>query len=140
MIERKGLLIANSASESSYVPDKQRRQPGNFLPPFTTPGTVKFRRLPATESQQAVIKIATQQLQTTFRDLANIQAPYKLDISIEGQRHLLQVFPYHDNYDLDWLVVTVVPRSECNGQSYGHFQLAMLVCGFTSLAIVGIAV
>jgi PAS domain S-box-containing protein len=96
IMERSGLLVASSSSE----------------PPFTMDAAgVPTQRL-AIESQEPLIRLTAQHLLTQFEDFSQIKTTQYLHFDLEGEQQFLLVNPYQDEFGLDWLVVTVVPRSD----------------------------
>ncbi|AFZ44863.1 multi-sensor hybrid histidine kinase [Halothece sp. PCC 7418] len=132
IVERNGLLVANSVGESSYISsqvDSSLNQPGN----------IKFRRLSAEESSNAVIQSVTQQLKQQLGSLTEIASSQEVEVEINQsrtseERHFLEVVPYQDDYGLDWLIVTVVPESDFMGAIDANVQRTAGLCG---LALVG---
>lgn len=138
IIERDGLLVANSVGESSYRSDKPRRLPNQPQPAFTKPGQVAFQRLSATESDNAIVRVATQQLQSQLGDFDAIQVAQELEVDIAGQQHFLRVIPYSDDYGLDWLIITVVPRADLQAQVYADAKRILLPTGLVVLVVIGV--
>lgn len=111
ILERDGLLVANSTSDQTYtvVNDQPRRVKG-------------------VESSNLLIRAATQQLIEQFSDLKQIQDLQKLKVTINNQVSFVRVNPWRDRYGLDWLVVVAVPESDFTGQIHQNARTTVLLC------------
>ena len=49
-------------------------------------------------------------LQQYNNNLAQIDKPQQLSFDFNGEKHLLEIAPFSDEYGLDWLIVVVVPE------------------------------
>ena len=137
ILERNGLLVANSAGELPYRTSRGKK--GKIL----EPGKVEFRRIPAQKSSNPVIAKATAALAEEFNDLNIIQSPQQMTFAMEtnaGKKDLyfLRVFSYQDDYGLDWLVVTVVPKSEFTGAIEANVRRTIALSGVALLASLGL--
>ncbi len=137
ILERNGLLVANSAGELPYRTSRGKK--GEIL----KPGNVQFHRIPAQESSNQVIAEATEALQEQFNDLSTIQSPQQIEFAIEtdaGKKdsYFLRVCCYQDDYGLDWLVVTVVPKSEFMGTIYANVRRTIALSGVALLGSLGL--
>lgn len=97
IIERSGLLIASSTDQKPFIPAHH-----------ASPS----RRLYAHESALPLIRGAAQILTEEFGGYHLIRYKQPLTRHIDGQRQFLQISPFHDEYGLDWLIVTVIPESD----------------------------
>jgi PAS domain S-box-containing protein len=136
IMERNGLILANSTGTPNYTshpyppPAAEQLGPDTFLP-----GLVEFRRLAALDSPTPLIRAAAQQLVAQFGSLESIHASTDLAVSIDGDRHFLQVIPYQDNYGLDWLVVMTVPEADFMGAVYENVRRT---AGLSALTLLGV--
>ena len=94
IVERSGLLVANSGPENPYIFSNQQ-----------------FNRLKSTESPNAAIRATGRYLTDRFGSFAEIKDVQRLEFEIDGKRQLLKVVPYRDNFGLDWLIAIVIPAS-----------------------------
>ncbi len=137
IVQRDGLLIANSAQQPSYIPSGvEPVQIGDQLT-YRQPGTIQFQRLSALESSDPLMRAASQQLLNRFNDFDAIQAAQNLYVTAMGDRLLLRVVPYQSNYGLDWLIITVVPESDFTGQVRSYVWYTVLVSGLALLGVIG---
>ncbi|MGF1513445.1 MAG: ATP-binding protein [Elainellaceae cyanobacterium] len=117
VIERSGLMIANSEAEPMFRP---------------TDGGVE--RLSALESRDRLTQLTAQHLQTQFGDFRNVEGEQSLRIALRNpessarQRHLVQVIPWQDALGLDWLVVIAVPEQDFVGQIQANTRTTVLLC------------
>lgn len=112
VIERSGLLVANSTSEK----------------PFTVDSNGKEQRLKASESSNPLIRQTAQYLDTRVGGLTGINGTQQLDFTIDRERQFVQITPLQDDKGLDWLVVVVVPEKDFMGQINGNTRTTILLC------------
>jgi len=137
ILERNGLLVANSAGELPYR--TSLRKQGKTL----EPGNIQFRRIPAQKSSSQVVAEATAALAEQFNDLSTIQSPQSIEFVIEtdaGKKdpYFLRVFSYQDDYGLDWLIVTVVSKSEFTGTIEANVRRTIALSGVALLGSLGL--
>ncbi|MDJ1176788.1 hybrid sensor histidine kinase/response regulator [Roseofilum capinflatum] len=120
IIERSGQLVATSTQEKLF------RQEGE-----------EIQRLNVVKSSDALTHATAQYLLNHFTDFKQIKTLEQLDFKREDQRQFLQVFPYQDEFGLDWLIVIVVPESDFMAQIYASRRNTILLClGALAIAIV----
>ena len=111
IIERDGLLIGNSGSAETYRLVDEETQ-----------------RLSVLESADPVIQGTAQYINQEFETFDAIKDIKKLDVFLDGKRHLVQVRPWEDDYGLDWLVAVVIPESDFMGQINANTRTTILLC------------
>jgi hypothetical protein len=111
ILERNGLLVASSSSET----------------PFTL-AEGKAQRLKALNSRDFLIQSTAQYLQQKFGNLGAIKDRQELDFSLRGKRQFIQITPWRDKFGLDWLVIIVVPESDFMAQINANTQTTILLC------------
>ena len=111
VVERNGLLVANSGSEE----------------PFKIVNGVP-QRLPASESSDRLIQATSQHLSRYFKDLHSIQQPQQIEFWLNNQRQFVRVKPWRDAIGLDWLIIVVTPESDFMGQVNANTQTTVLLC------------
>jgi PAS domain S-box-containing protein len=129
ILERNGLLVADSIRESSF----KSSNPAQKLPK-SHPGEVKFERISIFEDADPVLQTAAKELQNNLGGLRQIQAEESLEITADAQQHYLRVIPYQDEKGLDWLILTIVLRSEFMEAITANLHRTILLCG---LALIG---
>jgi len=118
IIERNGMLIANSGKRLPFTIDKN-----------------EVHRLPAVNSPDPLIQKIAQQLQERFQNFQNLTEPKELEFNIEGEPFFVHFTPWRDKYGLDWLVVVSVPKSAFMGEINANTQTTIWLC----LAALGLA-
>lgn len=111
IIERDGLLIANSAIEKPFFVKDQT-----------------IHRLKATDSPNPTIKGIAQQLSYQFQGFQEIQTAKKLNIQLDNGTYYTWVTPWRDRYGLSWLVVMSIPEKQFMAQIYANTQVTVLLC------------
>ena len=127
ILERSGLIIASSEKES--------------VAPLING---KAQRLSVLKSQSPIIRNVTESLTQKFGSLDAIKStnfskledfpPDKLP------RLWVKIRPFHNQYGLDWLVVTVIPESHFMEPIHANVKNTVLLCGITVLVTMGIGI
>jgi signal transduction histidine kinase len=120
ILERSGLLVASSTSESPFVQNAQG-QP---------------ERIRATESQNDFIRATAQHIDEYFGSLDKIQPQTQMNFALKGyasqqsvgSRHFLRVTAFQDGKGLDWLIFVVVPESEFMAQIHANTRSTIMLC------------
>ena len=99
VMERDGQLIANSSSQPSWAKVNGKTQRFNAL-----------------NINDPLIQRTAQTLKNRFSNFQRIRERQTLKFQIQGQPHFVRVHPWHDQFGLNWLIVTVVPESDFMGQ------------------------
>jgi len=126
IMERSGLLVASSTSESPFIQNSEG-QP---------------ERIRAAESPNHFIQATAQHVDDYFGSLAQIQSPTQMNFVLQGNsgqrsagnRHFLQVTAFQDGNGLDWLIFVVVPESEFMGQIHANTRTTIMLC-FVALGV-----
>ncbi|MBE9561664.1 MAG: sensor histidine kinase, partial [Proteobacteria bacterium] len=127
IVERSGLLVGGSFPYASFDKDKQRLKARDVKDPFIQ-ATVKY-------------------LVDYYGDFGKITSSERINFSYQDQRQLVRVSPFHNKFNLDWLIIVVVPESDfmerINANTYNTLWLtlialiiATLIGVFTSKLIV----
>ncbi len=111
ILERNGLLVASSANEPPY-----RLVNGQ--------GT----RLAAVDSPDRQIHDTAQALNQQFRNLQTIQTVQTLTLMSNGQKELVRVTPWRDEFGLDWLIVVAVPETDFLAEIDLNTRSTILLC------------
>ncbi len=119
VLERNGLLIANSAKEPPYLNIKG-----------------KITRKPAAASVDPLMRASAQFLQQRFRSLDAIQSHQQMTFQFGRETQYIQLFPWKDEAGLNWLVMIVIPKSDLMGEMHTSALYTTLV----SLAALAVAV
>ncbi len=124
IMERSGLIVATSTGEKPYlfVQDNQ----GNSL----------AQRLKATESRDPLTRSTAAFLINHFGNLNNIDRSYQLDFKLAEKLQFVQVLPFRDPRNLDWLAVVVMPEDDFMAEINTNTRNTFLLC----LAALGVAI
>ncbi|MBN3897918.1 MAG: HAMP domain-containing protein [Nostoc sp. NOS(2021)] len=117
IIERNGMLIANSGQEK----------------PFTVVNN-EIKRLKAIDSPNPVVQGIAKQIQQHIPDLQSITNTQKLNVNFQGENYNVHIVPWRDQYGLDWLVVTSIPNRTFMAQINANTQISILLC-FAALVV-----
>jgi PAS domain-containing protein len=131
IVEPSGDLVATSTQEQVYTVD-ETAEPGELV------------RVNAAHSQNSLTQVTTQALLDQVESL-NVSELSQFNFveqrfnrpSSLGQRYFASVTPYHDDYGLDWLIVTVVPRSDFMGAIQDNVYQTVLLCAIALMSTVG---
>jgi signal transduction histidine kinase len=119
IIDRAGLMVAPSTQEAIFSYHNGIQQ-----------------RLQALKSRDPLTRLAVQQLLLNFNELQSITTIRELVFSTE-QPYFLQVMPLAQDFDLDWLLVVVIPQAAFMAQIYTQTQTTLLLlCLALGIAIV----
>ncbi|KOP25344.1 histidine kinase [Hapalosiphon sp. MRB220] len=123
IIERNGLLVANSSTQKPYM---------------IVNG--KTKRLAASDSRDPLIQATAKYLQQKLGDLQQIQEKQQLMFDFKGDRQYVKVTPWRDRFGLNWLVVVTVPESDFMGQINANTRTTIALCLLTLIvaSIVGV--
>ncbi|MFQ4146754.1 ATP-binding protein [Chlorogloeopsis sp. ULAP02] len=111
IVERNGMLIANSSTQQPFTLVKDNIQ-----------------RLKATDSSDPTVQSIAKQLQQTLKGFQSITKPRKLQLNWQGETHFVYVTPWRDQYGLDWLVVVSVPEHAFMAQINTNTRTTILLC------------
>ncbi|MEH2281537.1 MAG: ATP-binding protein [Nostoc sp.] len=117
IIERNGMLIANSGQEK----------------PFTVVNN-EIKRLKAIDSPNPVVQGIAKQIQQHIPDFQSITNTQKLNVNFQGENYNVYIVPWRDQYGLDWLVVTSIPNRTFMAQINANTQISILLC-FAALVV-----
>ncbi len=124
VIEHSGDLVATSTLENPYLKNAK----GNLT------------RLPATQSNDPQTKAIATYLRAQYGDRHQIPHNLHLQVPFQGKTLFVQVTPYQDKYDLDWLVIVVIPDSDFMGEIQANFKLTVLLSAVTLLFAIGLGI
>jgi PAS domain S-box-containing protein len=119
VLERNGLLIANSDREPPYL-----NRNGQIT------------RKPAAVSQNPLMRASATFLQQHFASLRTVQSHQQLTFRFNQETQYIQLFPWKDAAGLNWLVMIIIPESDLMGEMYRNMAYTTLL----SLAAIAAAV
>ena len=97
IIERSGDVIATSTKERPFVKNVDG---------------VELVRLKAVNSRNHIIASTAKELQKRWTNFTLIENHSFQFVDENNQRVFAHVFPYEDEYGLDWLIITALPEAE----------------------------
>lgn len=115
IIERSGDLIASSA----------------LTEPFTILGEGEDRniqRLAAIAAPDPIVRQTAKLLKQKFGDFASIKTTQQLQLTLNNQRHYIQVLPLADSRGINWLTVIIVPEIDFMAQIHKNTQNTIFLC------------
>lgn len=131
IIERSGDLVATSTLEAPFV-----KLPGE-----------QTSRLQASSSKNALTQAVMGEVQQRWSSFDQIQQVDHFDFvhneaesGLFSERYFAEVFPYADQYGLDWLVVVVLPANEFVGELHESIRQTFIWCGIALLGAIAIGV
>jgi PAS domain S-box-containing protein len=124
IIERSGLIVATSTGEKPYL----------FMQ--DTHGKSLAQRIKATESRDPLTRSTATFLINNFGNLKNIDRSYQLDFKLGEKLQFVQVLPYSDPRNLDWLAVVIMPEDDFMAEINTNTRNTFLLC----LAALGVAI
>ena len=110
ILERDGLMVANSTNEKPYRMVEE-----------------KAERLKVNESQDPIIRATAQHFIKRFGNFSQIAHKEQLDFKINSNRQFVQVIPWRDKLGLDWLIVVVIPESDFMGQINANTRTTIML-------------
>ncbi|WRH67596.1 MAG: PAS domain S-box protein [Planktothrix sp. GU0601_MAG3] len=84
--------------------------------------------LPAADSQNPLIRGATQQIILQYGSFANLDQPVQTEFLLNNQRKFIQVLPFKDGRGLDWLIVVVIPERDFMDEINANNRLTIILC------------
>jgi signal transduction histidine kinase/DNA-binding NarL/FixJ family response regulator len=111
IIERSGNIVASSTDE---LPIKLVSK--------------SSERRNTKESQVPQIKETTDYIQQEFGNLTAIQETKQLEFFLGQRKQFIQVTPFRDKYNLDWLIVVIVPEADFMEEINANTYTTILLC------------
>lgn len=117
ILERNGLLVANSSSNQPYIVVNE-----------------KTARLAAVDSADKTIQATAKFLQQKLGNFEQIKEKQQLEFNFNDTREFVEVIPWRDKFGLDWLVVITVPESDFMTQINNNTRVTIILCLLTLIA------
>ena len=132
IIEHSGDLVATSTLENPYLKNTKQNVKKNDKEILT--------RLPATQSNDPQTKAIAAYLREQYGYFHQIPDNLHLQVPFQGKMLFVQVAPYRDRHDLDWLLVVVIPDSDFMEKIQASCVVTILVCVATLLIATGLGI
>ena len=110
IIDRAGLMVAPSNREAIFSYQNGTQQ-----------------RLQALRSRDPLTRLAVQQLLLHFNGLQSITTMQEFEFLAEQQPYFLQIIPLAQHFDLDWLIVVVIPQAAFMTPIYTQTRITLLL-------------
>ncbi len=124
VMERSGLLVANSTPEQPFVIDEGNRA----------------QTIAAVESEAPLVRKTASYIEQYFGSLDNIEGDRQLEFILDGELYFLQVSSWQDEFGLDLLIVVVVPESDFMEQINANTRSTILLCLLALLVATGLGI
>ncbi|MFP4009744.1 MAG: PAS domain S-box protein, partial [Spirulinaceae cyanobacterium] len=128
IVEPSGDLVATSTLEKPFIKTVDRTE---------------IIRRQAINSEDPVTQAAMQVIWDKNLNLDNLQSPQNLRFLVDRQTYFAEIIPYVDEAGIDWLIVTVVPRSdfaaEITANTYNTILISVGAMGIAILLGIAIA-
>lgn len=120
ILERNGLLIANSGTQKPFTLVKK-----------------EIQRLKALDSPNPIVQGIAKQLEQHFGNLQNVTAGTELHFDLQGKPYFVYISPWRDRYGLDWLLVVGIPEQAFMAQINANTRITIWLClGALSVALI----
>ncbi|MCW6035285.1 PAS domain-containing protein [Spirulina subsalsa FACHB-351] len=123
IVERSGLLVANSTDSPLYIPQEDG----------------EMKRIMAQDSLNPLIRTITKEFTQTWGPMIEWSNAQQ-DVRHQGVRHFSQVVNYRDDFGLDWLIVLVIPESDFIAEVQKNLRRTLVLCLVALGASVGSSV
>jgi signal transduction histidine kinase len=111
IIERNGLLIANSIGQANFK---------------TVNGEIQ--RLKDTDLKDPLMKVTANYLKQKFNNYQTISKHQELEFKFADKRYFIHVTNWRDQFSLDWIVVVLLPESDFMEQINANNRTTILLC------------
>ncbi|MDC0832793.1 ATP-binding protein [Geitlerinema sp. CS-897] len=123
IVDRHGQLVATSVDEQ----------------PFSQKGDTP-ERLYATASQNGLVSATATYLLTEFGSFEAIGTRIQRTFDWNGNRQLVQVTPFRDEWGLNWAIVVVVPESDFMARIHANTRNTIVLCAIALGVSTGIGI
>ncbi|WP_180982184.1 PAS domain S-box protein [Cylindrospermopsis raciborskii] len=130
IIERSGDIIATSTNEKPFI---------KIIKNNKTDRNIQLTRLAATKSSNPIISKTAKVLFQRWGDLHKIREATSFEFNgSNNQRYFSYIYPYQDEYGLDWLIVAVLPESDFLDKIHANFHRTSIFSAITLFIFVGL--
>jgi diguanylate cyclase (GGDEF)-like protein len=136
IIDREGLLIDSSTNETPWTPKSSVTNTKQNLDNKLT----KVKRLNILNSNNLLFQKAAIYLKNYFTDFYQVKNSQNISVVIDNKKYFIQVSPFQDQVDLDWLTVVIIPESDFMAEIHANTQWTIILCSFTLVIAIGIGV
>ena len=123
IIERSGDIIATSTNEKPFIGIVKDNKAGK---------NIKLIRLSAIKSSNLIISRTAKVLFERWGDLHKIRQATSFEFNgSNDQRYFSHIYPYQDEYGLDWLIVAVLPESDFLDKIHANLNRTLIFSAIT---------
>jgi PAS domain S-box-containing protein len=98
------------------------------------------RRLAAKKASDRLIAKTARQINQKFPNLEKLHRPKQVKWELFGEPHYTRIFPFEDEFGINWQVVLVVPESDFMAQIHANRRMAILICVLTFFVASGLGI
>ncbi|UJL34977.1 PAS domain S-box protein [Cylindrospermopsis raciborskii Cr2010] len=132
IIERSGDIIATSTNEKPFM---------KIVKDSKTGKNIKLIRLSATKSSNSIISKTAKVLFQRWGNLHKIREATSFEFnSSNNQRYFSHIYPYQDEYGLDWLIVAVLPESDFLHKIHTNLNRTFIFSAITLFIFAGLSI
>lgn len=129
IIETSGLLVASSIEQPFIIPNTQVNELQQ------TP-----QRISVLDSKEPKIRELAQKLNQKFSQLQTINKAEFLRLDLENQAYFVQIFPFKKNFNVNWLVVIILPQEDVMGDIEYNTKISIAIWLITLLLAIVISI
>jgi two-component system sensor histidine kinase ChiS len=123
IVERNGMLVANSGQTQSFIQKNQ-----------------EVEQILSLESPNQKISAITQELQQKIGNFTQIQTAQQLYLTLGNKREFIQVTPWKTESGLDWLLIVAIPESDFMAQINANTRTTIILCIITLILATTLAI
>ncbi|MCZ2204979.1 PAS domain S-box protein [Cylindrospermopsis raciborskii] len=132
IIERSGNIIATSTNEKPFT---------RIISNNKKDKNIELTRLAATKSSNPIVSRTAKVLFERWGDLHKIREATSFEFNgSNNQRYFSYIYPYQDEYGLDWLIVAVFPESDFLDKIHTNFHRTSIFLAITLLIFAGLSI
>lgn len=122
VVEETGKLVSSSAPEEPFTLEKGEPQ-----------------QLSATDSNTPEIRATARFLEENYSSWRDFDRPTPVEFRYEGDRYVVKILPFQDEFGLDWSIAVVVPQADFTEQIRADARGTILLCFLALLGAVLLA-
>ena len=123
IIERSGDIVASSAAEPPFIQTESGEE-----------------RLDATQSNDPLIREATQTLLAQFNGFEQIEMSEQFSFETGGTRQFVQVVPFNSQSGIDWLMVVIIPDADFMEHIQANTHTTVVLCLIALVVAAGLGI
>ncbi|WP_318698850.1 MULTISPECIES: ATP-binding protein [unclassified Roseofilum] len=116
IIDRKGLIVANSTSEEGFILREGKPQRLNII-----------------DSQEPLVTASAKFVLQKFGNFNAIQDNRQLEFETEDGRQFMSVTVWKDSWGIDWLVAIVIPEKDFMAKIYANTRTTIILSALAVL-------